>query len=322
MADFNEIAEGWIFCTQRLLRYRIERCRVLMSTDAQRATVAKMMDRYLEEVAAYRKLRIKDREPVGLQDLILQQNREGMYAGPLIHGRFQVMESLIPGSYYLADHTKPDLLLREGGPASEIRRFDTIDQAKEWAGRLANDQPGAVPAPNKGPTMPAKKSAATMSLPATGNPRGRVVPASAAPAVRGQATKAKATANGEKKPTASALFRELIMEGKLTDDKIFETVQKRFGLDEKKRSYVAWYRNDLTKQGQKPPAPVGGAAPKMTQAEKVARMQAGKAAKQAAKAAPLPKMSKKQIAEAEAVRAAALAKTAPKKAGKGKHAGA
>jgi len=59
---------------------------------------------------------------------------------------------------------------------------------------------------------------------------------------------------GEKKPSAANMFKDLIMEGKLTDDQIFAEVQKEFGLDDNKRSYVKWYRNDLTKKGMKPPA--------------------------------------------------------------------
>lgn len=55
-------------------------------------------------------------------------------------------------------------------------------------------------------------------------------------------------------PTAAKRFQELIMEGKKTDDQIFAVVQKEFGLDDNKRSYVKWYRNYLTKQGQNPPA--------------------------------------------------------------------
>jgi hypothetical protein len=62
-----------------------------------------------------------------------------------------------------------------------------------------------------------------------------------------EAKKAKRAAEGpkERKPSAASRFKELIMDGKLTDDKIFETVQKEFGLDDSKRSYVAWYRNNL-----------------------------------------------------------------------------
>lgn len=73
------------------------------------------------------------------------------------------------------------------------------------------------------------------------------------------ATKAKK--GGEEKatrkrgPSAASRFRELIMEGKKTDDQIFAIVQKEFGLDDNKRSYVKWYRNDLAKKGEKVPEP-------------------------------------------------------------------
>lgn len=76
--------------------------------------------------------------------------------------------------------------------------------------------------------------------------------AKAAPAKVAKAPVVKKDA-GEKKPSAANMFKDLIMEGKLTDDKIFEKVQKEFGLDDNKRSYVKWYRNDLTKKGLKPP---------------------------------------------------------------------
>jgi len=58
---------------------------------------------------------------------------------------------------------------------------------------------------------------------------------------------------GEKKMSVAQMFQDLIMAGKLTDDQIFEKVQAEFGLDEKKRGYVKWYRNHLKKQGQNPP---------------------------------------------------------------------
>lgn len=64
---------------------------------------------------------------------------------------------------------------------------------------------------------------------------------------------AKSAKPGEKKPSAAQMFQDLIMAGKLTDDQIFEKVQAEFGLDEKKRGYVKWYRNHLKKQGQNPP---------------------------------------------------------------------
>ena len=49
------------------------------------------------------------------------------------------------------------------------------------------------------------------------------------------------------------MFKELIISGELTDDKIFEQVKAQFGLDDSKRSYVAWYRNNLRKKGVKVP---------------------------------------------------------------------
>lgn len=53
-----------------------------------------------------------------------------------------------------------------------------------------------------------------------------------------------------KKPSASQMFQQLIMEQKLTDDEIFAAVQKQFGLDDKKRNYVGWYRAYLKREGK------------------------------------------------------------------------
>jgi hypothetical protein len=74
--------------------------------------------------------------------------------------------------------------------------------------------------------------------------------------VAAKAAKKTAAKGGEKAPreSAAAMFTDLIMAGTLTDDKIFEKVQAKFGLSDDKRKYVAWYRNKLTKDGKKPPA--------------------------------------------------------------------
>lgn len=109
--------------------------------------------------------------------------------------------------------------------------------------------------------------------------------ASKAPAKK-KAPAKNAAATKEKKPrgpSAASVFMELLMEKgdngecKHTDDQIFARVQKKFDLDDKKRSYVSWYRNKLTKDGKKPPAPKGGAKPK------------AKAGRPAAKKAPAKK---------------------------------
>jgi hypothetical protein len=75
---------------------------------------------------------------------------------------------------------------------------------------------------------------------------------SAATKKEAPATKTKAP-KSEKGETAAGMFRSLIREGKLTDDQIFEKVQKAFGLGDDKRGYVKWYRNDLIKKGEKVP---------------------------------------------------------------------
>lgn len=74
-------------------------------------------------------------------------------------------------------------------------------------------------------------------------------------APKAKAAKAPAKKDGEKRESAAQMFQDLIMAGKLTDDQIFEKVQEKFGLDEKKRGYVKWYRNHLKKQGKNPPEP-------------------------------------------------------------------
>jgi len=71
------------------------------------------------------------------------------------------------------------------------------------------------------------------------------------------APKAAKESTGERKPSAAQMFKDLIMEGKKTDDQIFAAVQKAFNLDDNKRGYVKWYRNDLTKKGLNPPAAKG-----------------------------------------------------------------
>lgn len=67
------------------------------------------------------------------------------------------------------------------------------------------------------------------------------------------ARKRRAKSTSTEYTSAAQMFQGLIMDGKLTDDEIFSQVQKAFGLDDKKRSYVTWYRNNLIKKGANPP---------------------------------------------------------------------
>lgn len=99
-----------------------------------------------------------------------------------------------------------------------------------------------------------KKSAAAAAKSATTKAPAKAAAKStkAAPAKTKAPAKAPA-AKGEKRESAAQMFQDLIMAGKLTDDQIFAKVQEKFGLDEKKRGYVKWYRNHLKKQGMNPP---------------------------------------------------------------------
>lgn len=92
-------------------------------------------------------------------------------------------------------------------------------------------------------TKTAAKKAAPVTKPAAKSAPAKTVKPAAKPAAK----------TGEKKMSAAQMFQDLIMQGKLTDDQIFEKVQAEFGLDEKKRGYTKWYRNHLKKQGANPP---------------------------------------------------------------------
>lgn len=59
-----------------------------------------------------------------------------------------------------------------------------------------------------------------------------------------------------KQQSAAQMFKDLIMEGRLSDDEIFKQVQINFGIDDSKLSYVKKYRNGLIKEGKNPPAEV------------------------------------------------------------------
>jgi hypothetical protein len=69
--------------------------------------------------------------------------------------------------------------------------------------------------------------------------------------------KVKESKSAGSKKSAAQTFKDLIMDGKLTDREIFKKVQDEFALDDSKFGYVKWYRNNLIKSGMKPPAAKG-----------------------------------------------------------------
>jgi hypothetical protein len=127
--------------------------------------------------------------------------------------------------------------------AMEVLALFTTLSPKEIEMATAKKAASAAKA-TKADSKPAEPTAKTKAA----KPAAKAVPAKAVK------TKEPKAPSGEKKPSAAQMFKDLIMAGKMSDDQIFAQVQKEFNLDENKRSYVKWYRNDLTKKGMKPPA--------------------------------------------------------------------
>ncbi len=95
--------------------------------------------------------------------IILQTAGDDRYAGPLIEGRFQVMESLTKGSYFIADHLKADYILRaNSAPDSPIQRYPTIEEAEEAIRILFTSEPekgrAPIPVTKESPPMSATVS--------------------------------------------------------------------------------------------------------------------------------------------------------------------
>lgn len=277
---FADYAEAWVFCGYRILSYKWERAVVLARAPAEIKTLDRMADKLREEMINEM---LKEGRRMAEVDAIVKQTNDIRYAGEVIDGRFQVMESWISGSYYLVDHARDDLLVRIAGPGSDTKRFPTIDAAEAFIKEFTPPLPrgsrwGSAPAdvqPQETDDMarPATKGsiAALKSADAADKAIGakapkttkaaKVAAVATPPAKAVKAAKAQpaalAKAREAKGPTAAAMFRELLMADgktqKLTDDQIFAKVQEAFGLDDGKRTYVAWYRKDLQKKGQTPP---------------------------------------------------------------------
>lgn len=103
-----------------------------------------------------------------------------------------------------------------------------------------------------------------MAATATTSKKGKVKSKAKAKTKTKAKVKTKSKSNGAKKDgdrkpreSAASMFKELILKGSQTDDQIFAEVQKKFQLDDTKRSYVAWYRNSLKKAGKNPPRAKG-----------------------------------------------------------------
>lgn len=149
-------------------------------------------------------------------DDVLQWAGPERYAGPLLHDRYQVLESAaLKGQYYLSDN-KSKTVVRVNQTVKavgEIIRFDSIKEAEDYAAELAGQKVDRPVAVRTGKAIVEK---------------GRKV-------------------SGD---SAASMFRRLILAGGLTDDEIFKKVQEKFGLADNRRSYVEWYRKELQKKGE------------------------------------------------------------------------
>lgn len=134
--------------------------------------------------------------------------------------------------------------------ANYSQTLGATKEAMEYLGQVINVSKQEL-------EMATTKKQTTAEKPAAKPAAKKAAPAKTAkaekPAAKATKPAAKPVKAGEKKPSAAQMFQDLIMAGKLTDDQIFEKVQAEFGLDEKKRGYVKWYRNHLKKQGANPP---------------------------------------------------------------------
>jgi hypothetical protein len=129
--------------------------------------------------------------------------------------------------------------------AQYARTVGASPEAMEALGRLTKLSQKEIEMATAKKASTAKVEKATKDVPAE----------KPAKAVKTPKVAAEKPAKAEKKgPSAAQMFKDLIMAGNLSDQKIFEKVQAAHGLDDKKFSYVAWYRNDLTKKGANPPA--------------------------------------------------------------------
>ena len=288
--EFKSLAYGWPLLGLRLLRLCWERCRAVAETEADHAVLREMVAQYHDEMSRDVSMRERLGRDTTTQRAVLTTGQHvERFFGPLLFGRFRVMETLKPGQFFLVDYRLPDLLV--GG--SEGKRYSSPVEAAKALNALNIQETEMETKPRLNlPATGKSNPAIAAKFPPIDGGKGKAkaaVPAAAKPSEAKPDTKPA----GDKPESAGAMFKRLIMEGKLTDDAIFTQVQAAHNLDDKKRSYVAWYRNDLAKNGKSPPPPVGGVAPKLTPEERVAKMRDGKAAKAAektqAKATPVAK---------------------------------
>lgn len=260
---FKDVAEGWIFCGYRLLLYRYERCAALATSAVEEQTLLRRMEGALLDAMV--------KEKIAPPDVLTPQiNESGRYAGPVIHGRWQVMESFYPrGTYYVVDHFRDDLLVREAGPGSNVRRFSSKDEGEKYISQFTPSETldigdatarksdkqesktkmARTPTANAAATRAAAKADKKIDeKPAKKAAAGGAKTTPPAPA-KETTTRAVKDVSGRGRTMASA-FRDHIAaqkKTKLTDEAIHDLVEKEFGKSIAKNA-VSHYRADLERR--------------------------------------------------------------------------
>lgn len=137
-------------------------------------------------------------------------------------------------------------------------------EAKTKKPAAAPKEPAITKAPAKKPETkaeaakaPTKKPAAEKAAPKTEKPAAKSAEQRAADNKErlnklNEKKKAEKAAAGPKpaRVSVSGRMRELIIAGKMKDEEIFAVVKKEFNLTDDKKSYVAWNRAKLKKEGK------------------------------------------------------------------------
>jgi hypothetical protein len=139
----------------------------------------------------------------------------GFYAGPVLHERYQVLESIIRGRYVIYDLT---MLVGDGW--------------EDW--KACYRQPGGTHHDRKDPiTFGTVAEAEAMVAKIVADPTlWKRKPLAAPPAAR----------QVGRRPSMASRCRELLLQH-LSDDEIYETVVKEFPTF--RRTSVGWYRKEL-----------------------------------------------------------------------------
>lgn len=276
-ATFQDLAEGWVFCGYAILLYKWERMAVLATAPEERTLMDRVAVKLRDEMRKKINRQNEDhhgRNGYNLIDpeaVILQTNGD-RYVGPMLSRRFQVMESFVRGTYYIADHARDDLLMRVAGPGSDVLRFSRKEDAIERARGFTTVQDGPM-YPNRDAEQSNGKDTHDMARAPKANvaavkaaeiadkkldgkrppvKKGAAPAAVAAPAKKpAPAKKAAAPVEKVKAPRegVGALTKALIMKGWSTDEVIAE-LQVKFPEKANTSSNVNWYRNQLKKAGE------------------------------------------------------------------------